>query len=172
VGLALVIALICLPFVEIYLAIQVAHQIGGLYTIALLVALSLSGPWLVKRQGLGLWRRAQARAAAGEVPGREASDGFFLVMAGVLLTIPGFLTAALGILLLLPPVRALLRGATGRRFMRKVRKSSITVRTYSGGRWDEPKWASDLGGDGLGTIDAEGRDVPPRPRGLEPPSDH
>jgi UPF0716 protein FxsA len=172
VGLAFVIALIALPFVEIYLAIQVAHHIGGLATIALLVVLSASGPWLVKRQGLGVWRRARARAAAGEVPGREATDGLFLLIAGVLLTIPGFLTAALGILLLLPPVRAILRGATGRRFRRGIRKSSISVRTYPGGQWKEPTWASDLGGDGNGTIDAEGRDLPPAPRGLKPPSDH
>src|ERR1035441_9746407 len=98
VGLALVIALLCLPFVEIYLAIQVAHQIGGLATIAPLVVLSPSRPRLGKRRGLGVWRRARARAQAGEVPGREATDGILLLIAGILLTVPGFLTAALGLL--------------------------------------------------------------------------
>jgi UPF0716 protein FxsA len=169
VGLAFVIALVCLPFVEIYLAIQVAHQIGGLATVALLVLLSASGPWLVKRQGLGVWRRARARAAAGEVPGREATDGLFLLIAGVLLTVPGFLTAALGILLLLPPVRAVVRAMSGRRLRRGIRTSSVLVRSYSGGRRHE---GTDLFGDAGQTIDAEGRDVPPPKRSLERPSDH
>jgi len=167
VGLAVVIALLCLPFVEIYLAIQVAHQIGGLATIVLLVVLSASGPWLVKRQGLGVWRRAQRRAQAGEIPGREATDGLLLLIAGILLTVPGFLTAALGLLLLLPPVRAVVRAVSGRRLRRRVRQSGVTVRTYSGGRWEEPTSAA--GGDR--PIDAEGRDIPP-PRGqLKPPGD-
>jgi len=168
VGLALVIALLCLPFVEIYLAIQVAHQIGGLATIAILVVLSASGPWLVKRQGLGVWRRAQRRAEAGEIPGREATDGALLLVAGFLLTVPGFLTAALGLLLLLPPVRAVVRGVSGRRLRRRVRQSGVSVHTYSGGRWEQPTWAA--GTDR--TIDADGRDIPP-PRGrLDPPDVH
>jgi UPF0716 protein FxsA len=163
----MVIALLCWLFVEIYLALQVAHQIGGLATIALLVALSASGPWLVKRQGLGVWRRAQRRVEAGEIPGREATDGVLLLVTGLLLTVPGFLTAALGLLLLLPPVRALVRVVSGRSLRRRVRQSSVTVRSYAGGRWEESRWGA--GGDQ--PIDAEGRDIPP-PRGrLEPPGD-
>ena len=165
--MALIIALLCLPFVEIYLAIQVAHQIGGLATIALLVALSASGPWLVKRQGLGVWRRARRRAEAGEIPGREATDGVLLLIAGVLLTVPGFLTAALGLLLLLPPVRALVRLVSGRRLRRRVQRSGVTVRTYSGGPWGETTWGT--GEDR--PIDAEGRDIPPPRRRLDPPGD-
>lgn len=171
-GLALVIAIVCLPFVEIYLAIQVSHQIGGWATIGLLVLLSVSGPWIVKHQGLGVWRRARARAAAGEIPGREASDGVLLLTAGLLLTLPGFLTAALGILLLLPPVNALVRGVSGWWLRRGIGKSRISVRTYSDGRWDDATWASRPDGDGDRPIDVSGRDLPTSRRGLEPPSDH
>jgi UPF0716 protein FxsA len=172
VGLALVIALVCLPFVEIYLAIQVSHQIGGLATILLLLLLSASGPWIVKHQGLGVWRRARARAAAGEIPGREASDGALLLTAGVLLTFPGFLTAALGILLLLPPVNAVVRAGSGWWLRRGIGRSRISVRTYTGGRWDDTSWGSRPDGDRDRTIDVSGRDLPTTRRGLEPPSDH
>jgi UPF0716 protein FxsA len=133
-GLALLVAIVCVPIVEIYLALQVAHQIGGLATVALLVAVSAAGPWLVKRRGLGVWRRAQARLEEGEVPGKELVDGVLLLAAGVLLTLPGFLTAAVGILLLLPPVRAVLRGAAGAWLVRRARAGNVSVRVYSGGR--------------------------------------
>jgi UPF0716 protein FxsA len=135
VALVLLIAVVGVPILEIYLALQVAHQIGGLATVALLVLLSASGPWIVKRQGLGIWRRAQQRARDGDVPGREVMDGILLLAAGVLLTLPGFLTAAFGILLLLPPVRALLRGAVGAWFVRQARAGRVSVRVYSDGRW-------------------------------------
>jgi UPF0716 protein FxsA len=171
VGLAAVIAIIALPFVEIYLAIQVAHQIGWLATVALLVVLSLSGPWLVKHHGLGVWQRARARVAVGEVPGRELTDGVFLLASGLLLAVPGFLTAALGILLLLPPIRAAVRWVTGTWIGRRARRASVTVRTFSDGRWRE--WSRGGGETAGRPIDAAVREDPspqpsrsPRP-GLE-----
>jgi UPF0716 protein FxsA len=135
VALVLLIAVVGVPILEIYVALQVAHQIGWLATVALLVLLAASGPWIVRRQGLGIWRRAQQRARAGDVPGREMMDGILLLAAGVLLTLPGFVTAAFGILLLLPPVRALLRGAAGAWFVRQARAGRISVGVYSDGRW-------------------------------------
>jgi UPF0716 protein FxsA len=161
VGLAAVIAIIALPFVEIYLAIQVAHQIGWLATIALLVVLSLSGPWLVKHHGLGVWRRARARVSVGEVPGRELTDGAFLLATGLLLAVPGFLTAALGILLLLPPVRAVVRWASGQWVGRRAHRASVTVRTFSDGRWRE--WSRRSGESAGRPIDAAVHDPSPRP---------
>jgi UPF0716 protein FxsA len=170
----LLIAVVGVPILEIYVGLQVAHQIGGLATVALLVLLSASGPWIVKRQGLGIWRRAQQRAQDGDVPGREMMDGILLLVAGVLLTLPGFLTAAIGILLLLPPVRALVRGAAGAWFVRQARAGRVKVRVYSDGRW------GGLGGPGRGSgdkpIDAGTHDAPEHrpepPRSLPPGEDN
>jgi UPF0716 protein FxsA len=97
------------PFVELYVLIQVGQEIGALPTIALLVLVSVVGAWLVKREGIGVLRRAQARVNAGEVPGVELIDGILIMLAGALLLTPGFVTDVAGILLLLPPVRAVLR---------------------------------------------------------------
>lgn len=110
---------LALPFVELYVIVQVGRSIGALNTIAVLLLVSLAGAWLVKREGLGVLRRAQERAASGAVPGRELVDGVLILFAGALLLTPGFLTDVVGILLLLPPVRAALRGAATRALGRR-----------------------------------------------------
>ncbi len=88
--------------------------LGAFETIGLLVLVTVVGAWLVKREGLGVLRRAEARLREGGVPGRELVDGVLILFAGALLLTPGFLTDIVGILLLLPPVRAALRSTTVR----------------------------------------------------------
>ena len=121
----LVILLVVVPIVEIYVGIQVAQEIGWLVTLGLVVLVSVVGAWLVKVQGLGVLARAERRAARGEIPGRELVDGILILLAGLLLLTPGFVTDAFGILLLLPPVRAGMRGAVRRRYGGRVRSGRI-----------------------------------------------
>ena len=97
------------PFVELFVIIQVGQAIGALNTIALLILVSAVGAWLVKREGLSVLRRAQARVDQGGLPGRELVDGVLILFAGALLLTPGFVTDVVGVLLLLPPVRIGLR---------------------------------------------------------------
>jgi UPF0716 protein FxsA len=105
----LAVLLIVVPFAELYVIIQVSHHLGLGVTLVLLLAVSLAGAWLVKQEGFGVLRRAQARLDAGRLPGNELIDGILILCAGALLLAPGFITDALGILLLLPPVRAGIR---------------------------------------------------------------
>lgn len=106
---------IVVPIVELAVIIWVGEQIGVLNTIGLLLILSLGGAWLVKREGLGVLRRFRAQLDARRMPGREVADGVLILLAGVLLLTPGFVTDALGLLLLLPPVRAAVRALALRR---------------------------------------------------------
>src|SRR5215211_7690952 len=92
--------------------IRVGQVIGALPTIGLLILVSVVGAWLVKREGFATLARARDRIEAGQMPGRELVDGVLILFAGALLVSPGFLTDVVGVLLLLPPVRAALRGAT------------------------------------------------------------
>ncbi len=108
------------PFLELLVILQVGRAIGALDTIALLVLVSMIGAWLVKREGLSVVRRAQERVAQGAVPGRELVDGVMILFAGALLITPGFLSDVVGVLLLLPPVRAALRGTVTRRLGRRA----------------------------------------------------
>ncbi len=108
------------PFVELFLLIQVGQAIGALPTIALLVVVSLAGAWLVKREGLAVLRRGQLLVRTGEVPGREVVDGVLILLAGALLVSPGFFTDVLGFALLLPPVRAVLRTMASAQLARRA----------------------------------------------------
>lgn len=110
------------PLVELYLIIQVGQAIGALPTIGLLLLDSLIGTWLLRSQGRAVWRRFRSTLGAGQAPAREVLDGVLVIVGGTLLLAPGFVTDLVGILLLLPPTRAvvrrgLLRNARGRLVM-------------------------------------------------------
>ncbi len=116
----LVLVFLVVPLVELYLIIQVGSAIGALNTIILLVVMAVAGGWLVKREGLGVLRRIQAQLQGGRLPARELVDAFLILFAGALMLTPGFLTDVLGLALLLPPVRAVVRGTLGQRLSRRL----------------------------------------------------
>ena len=97
------------PIVELVVIVQVGQAIGTLPTIALLVVMSVVGAWLMKREGLGVLRRAQRQVQDGRVPTREVADGFLIVLGGALMLTPGFVSDLVGMALLLPPERAVVR---------------------------------------------------------------
>ena len=117
---ALLLLFIVVPIVELAVIIQVGQALGVVETLVLMVVVSVVGAWLVKREGIGVWRRAQRQLDTGGVPGRELVDAMLIMLAGALLLTPGFISDCLGILLLLPPVRAGLRGLVIRRLRRRV----------------------------------------------------
>ena len=116
----LVVLFIGVPFAEIYVLLQVGQAVGVVNTLALLVLISVVGAWLAKREGLGVLRRMQRSIDNGRVPGAELVDGFLILLAGALMLTPGFLTDILAILLLLPPVRAVVRRELRRRIARRI----------------------------------------------------
>lgn len=107
---------VVVPIVEIYFIIQVAHVIGGWETIGLLIFESLLGAWLMKRQGIGALNRIAQAIEQHRAPGKELIDGFLILVAGVLMVTPGFVTDVFGFLLLLPPTRAIVRRLLVARF--------------------------------------------------------
>jgi UPF0716 protein FxsA len=94
---------------ELLVAIQVASAIGVLATVVLLIAAWPVGSWALRSQGSAAWRRLAAALSEGRTPTREVVDGALILAGGTLLMVPGFITDALGICLLLGPTRALLR---------------------------------------------------------------
>ena len=118
------------PFVELFLLIQVGQTVGALSTIAVLIVISVVGAWLVKREGMNTLRRAQQQVRNGAVPGTELVDGVLILFAGALLLTPGFLTDVFGILLLIPPVRAALRTTARKRIARRAGTNIIEVESW------------------------------------------
>ncbi len=103
--------LLAVPIAELWLIVQVGQSIGVLQTLALLIAVSVAGAWLLKREGTATWRRLREAMARGEVPTKEATDGALILLGGALLLTPGFLTDIVGLVFVLPPSRAAVKGA-------------------------------------------------------------
>jgi UPF0716 protein FxsA len=92
-------------YIEISLFIQVAHVLGVFMTLILVIFTSVIGLSLVRNQGFKNLMLMQQKMAAGESPAAEMIKSVSLIMAGILLMLPGFFTDFLGLLLLLPPVQ-------------------------------------------------------------------
>jgi UPF0716 protein FxsA len=176
---AVLLLLIALPILEIYVIVQVAHAIGGWWTLLLLVASSVAGVRLLRWRGSRAWRDLRAATAAGRPPGRELLDGALSVIGAALLIPPGFVTTAIGLLLLLPPThfvtRKLLLLAVVRRWRLLGGTGAVIWTSTRSGDGNRPHTQSDpLPGEGTGRKDApaggeivEGKVVRERPQ--DPP---
>jgi len=111
---------IVVPLVEIYVIVQVGHAIGVLDTLGLLILVSFVGAWLTRHEGFVVLRRLRAQLEAGRTPTAELIDGVLVLVAGLLMLVPGFVTDGIGLLVLFPPTRALLRAYLRRRFAVQV----------------------------------------------------
>jgi len=107
---------IVVPIAELYVLIQIGQSIGVLWTIALLIADSILGAALMRSQGRAAWMRFNAALAEGRAPGREVMNGALVMFGGALLLTPGFLSDILGLCLLIPPSRAVIRRILLKRF--------------------------------------------------------
>jgi UPF0716 protein FxsA len=101
----ILILFLLVPVVEIWLFVKVGEVIGAWPTVGLVVVMAVAGAALVRIQGLAVLDRARATLAAGEFPTSELLDGLFVLLAGFLLIMPGFLTDVIGILLFIPALR-------------------------------------------------------------------
>ncbi|QFY08996.1 FxsA family protein [Nonomuraea phyllanthi] len=120
--LLLFLAFLAVPVLEIWLIIQVGSVIGGPATVALLIADSLFGAWLVRREGRRVWRALQESLRSGRMPDRELADGGLVLVGGTLLLTPGFFSDVLGFLCILPLTRPLMRRLGSWFFDRRVKK--------------------------------------------------
>ncbi len=93
------------PLIELYVLIEVGSEIGAVPTIALSVFTAILGGALVRMQGFAVLFRAQTQLANKEVPALELMEGVMLLLVGLALLLPGFITDAIGFLLLIPPLR-------------------------------------------------------------------
>ncbi|MEM7287832.1 MAG: FxsA family protein [Actinomycetota bacterium] len=128
----LVLLFIVVPIVELYVIVQVAGGIGVLETIGLLIVVSVVGAWLVRREGLGVLRKVQTQLAAGEMPTKQIVDGGLIMFAGALMLTPGFVTDAVGVLLLIPPTRIAVRTILMRRFRGRIQTVGPSAAGFGG----------------------------------------
>jgi UPF0716 protein FxsA len=122
----LAIAFIVMPLIELYVFVVVGQSIGFLNAIGLLLLVSLFGAWIARREGIGVLQRIRAQLDAGTMPTDHLIDGGLVLAGGLLLLLPGFVSDAVGLIVLFPPTRAGFRKLLRRQFR------FVTVRRYNG----------------------------------------
>jgi UPF0716 protein FxsA len=118
--LLLVVVFLAVPIAELYGIYLVGDAIGIWWTLGLLAADSILGSLLLRSQGRAVWRRFNRELERGRMPHREVIDGVLVIFGGAFLITPGFITDLIGLLLLIPPSRAVIRRVVMRRLGRRV----------------------------------------------------
>lgn len=119
---ALTLAFVVVPLLEIAVIIRVGQVIGGWPTVLLLLAESLLGAVVVRREGARSWASLRATFRAARLPTHELADGALVLVGGTLLLTPGFLTDIVGFFFVLPFTRPLAR----RWLLRVVERRAVT----------------------------------------------
>ena len=131
----LVALLVVVPLVEIYVLIQVGQLLGAVPTVLLLLAMSVLGSVLLKREGTRTWQAFQRALQTRRMPAKEVADGALVIFGGALLLTPGFVTDAVGLACVLPGSRAVVRrlllGAVARRFGLAGMAGAFTASRYA-----------------------------------------
>ncbi|GFO68262.1 membrane protein FxsA [Geomonas limicola] len=118
------------PVLEIYLIIKVGSVLGGLPTVAILLAVSLSGAFLVRSQGFRILSQVRGELAQGRLPAAQLLDGALILVGGLLLTTPGFFTDFIGIFFLIPATRRLIKLWLGLWLQSRLARGGFLVRRY------------------------------------------
>lgn len=133
---------IAVPALEIYLLIAVGTEIGALPTLGVIVATGICGAALARHQGLAAMRQLSRALAGGPSIGRAVVEAALVLVAGVLLLTPGFVTDGVGFALLLPPVRRVVAGWIVARYARRAARVVFVEGRVPGfadlGRQDRP----------------------------------
>ncbi|PTL39857.1 FxsA family protein [Alkalicoccus saliphilus] len=130
----LILLLIVVPALEIAVILLSWNTIGLALTVLLIILTGLLGAWLARREGLQAIRRAQLKTSQGQVPGEEILDGVCILIGGVVLLTPGFITDALGFLLLIPATRQMFKKLLQRAYEKMVYSGNVYIVDNQSGR--------------------------------------
>ena len=121
-------AFIVMPVVEIAVLIRVHNHIGLANTIALVIITGVAGAIMARAQGFMVLMQLRRDMAEGTMPAPRLMDGVMILIAGVLMITPGLITDSAGFLLLMPPVRAAIRGWLRRKVEESIRSGNTTIK--------------------------------------------
>ncbi|GAB6256527.1 FxsA family protein [Peribacillus sp. N1] len=119
--------IIAMPVVEIIVLLLSGNLIGFWPTLFLIVATGLIGAYLAKRQGMETWKKAQEQIRYGMMPGNEIIDGICIFIGAALLLSPGLISDMMGLILVFPPTRNLLKPIVIRFIMNRMNKGKVTI---------------------------------------------
>lgn len=127
-----------IPIAEIYVFIQAGSLIGLFNTIILVILTGIVGAWLARVQGFEIVQKIQLSLAQGQIPARELMEGLMILVGGITLLTPGFITDAFGLLMLIPPTRIAAATFFSKYIQKLIQSGKVHVHT-SGGPHDHGK---------------------------------
>jgi UPF0716 protein FxsA len=128
----LLVLLLALPFLDLWVLLQIGRAVGFANAIALVLVTGLLGAWLAKSEGVRVTRAWQRALAEGRVPDEGVLSGALVLAGGLLLVTPGVISDALGLLLLFPPTRRAAAAGLGRWLRRQIEAGRIHVVSHGG----------------------------------------
>lgn len=151
---------------EVAVFVVVADHIGFWWALLALIVVSASGPFIVRRVGLGVLAHTRQRLARGEAPTAEVLDGLMVLIGGLLICTPGFLGDVVGLVLMLRPARHLVIGSVGHHIARRAQRRG-------GARWVVvgARARPSSGGSGTGASQTVGPYGPSGGQALPPPEE-
>jgi len=115
------------PIIEIWLLIKTGRVIGALPTVAILLAISMTGAWLARSQGFKIIGAIRDELAAGRMPAAHFLDGALILTGGILLLTPGFFTDFIGLFFLIPATRTILKRWLRSWLEQKLLRSEVLI---------------------------------------------
>lgn len=117
--------LVVVPAVEVWGLVAAGRWIGGWQTLLLLLLIAVAGLYMAKREGAYVWRELSEDLSQGRIPADKLLDAICVVIGGILLVVPGFLTDLIGLILLLPLTRPFVKRLFLRILQDQIRKGRI-----------------------------------------------
>lgn len=139
----LLLLFIVMPIAEIALILEVGENLGGWNTLGLVILTAIVGASLVKSQGVQTWFNVHQRVQAGELPGQQIIEGVLLLVAGVLLVTPGFITDLFGIIIVTP----LFRPAIAKSLMSRLNVQIVAKSNFQSGNFRQANVDDDFTSD-------------------------
>jgi UPF0716 protein FxsA len=121
---------IAIPVVELYILIEVGKKIGSLTTIGIIILTGILGTYLIKSQGFMILRKIQNDLNEGIMPGDSLIQGAIILLGGVLLLTPGFITDITGFIFLMPAGRKIVKKYLWKWLKGKIKKDNIYFKEY------------------------------------------
>ena len=116
-----------IPAVEIFVILQVGSLLGLWPTLAVIAVTAVLGAWLTRRQGFAAVRQLQASMLTGQKIGGSLLEAALILVAGVLMLTPGFVTDVVGFALLIPPSREIIARSLRRSLDRRIARGDMMV---------------------------------------------
>ena len=126
-----VVLVVAVPIFEVYVLVQVGERIGVVPTVLILVVEAVLGGWLMRREGARTWRALDSAFRGGRVPTGELADAALVLVGGVLLMLPGFVTDVFGLFFLIPFTRPFARKVVAFFVARRLNRSGLTPTAHA-----------------------------------------